>query len=45
MNSSLAISWLEETFPNLVQATDGGDAYVIVAQPCALFDASLALQV
>ncbi|KGN50650.1 nuclear pore complex protein NUP88 [Cucumis sativus] len=44
VNSSLAISWLEETFPNLVQATDGGDAYMIVAQPCALFDASLALQ-
>ncbi|XP_022943164.1 nuclear pore complex protein NUP88-like [Cucurbita moschata] len=43
-NSSLAISWLEETFPNLVQATSGGDMTVIVAHPCALFDASLALQ-
>ena len=44
-NSSLAISWLEETFPNLVRAPDGGDMSVIVAHPCALFDASIALQV
>lgn len=44
-NSSLPISWLEETFPNLVQATDGGGMPVIMAHPCALFDASLALQV
>lgn len=44
-NSSLAISWLEETFPNLVQVTDVGDMSVMVAHPYALFDASLALQV
>ncbi|KAG6600932.1 Nuclear pore complex protein NUP88, partial [Cucurbita argyrosperma subsp. sororia] len=43
-NSSLAISWLEETFPNLVRTPDGGDMSVIVAHPCALFDASIALQ-
>ena len=45
-NSNLAISWLEATFPELVQqALEGADLSSIRARPYALFDASLSLQV
>lgn len=45
-NSSMAISWLEATFPELAhQAPEGGNLSAVKAHPHALFDASLALQV
>lgn len=45
-NSNLAISWLEATFPELAhQAVEGGNLAMLKAQPYALFDASLSLQV
>ncbi|XP_048325625.2 nuclear pore complex protein NUP88 isoform X1 [Ziziphus jujuba] len=44
-NSNLAISWLEATFPELVdQALEGADLSSVRARPYALFDASLYLQ-
>ncbi|KAF5738455.1 hypothetical protein HS088_TW13G01354 [Tripterygium wilfordii] len=46
INSRLAISWLEATFPDLVagQAAEGEDVPTLKAHPYALFDASLSLQ-
>lgn len=45
-NSSLAISWLEATFPDISQETmDEGNLPTIRAHPHALFDSSLSLQV
>lgn len=45
-NSSLAIEWLEATFPDLTeQGTRGDNILVVKAHPYALLDASLALQV
>jgi len=45
-NSSLAISWLEATFPELAhQEAEGADLSMLRAHPYALFDASLSLQV
>lgn len=45
-NSSLAIAWLEATFPELVnQAKEGGSLLALKARPYVPFDASLALQV
>ena len=45
-NSNLAIFWLEATFPELVhQAMEGENLSMLKAQPYALFDASLSLQV
>lgn len=45
-NSNMAISWLESTFPELVnQAGDGGETYAVRAQPFVLLDASVSLQV
>lgn len=45
-NSSLAISWLEATFPELAhQEAEGLDLSTLRAHPYALFDASLSLQV
>lgn len=45
-NSNLAISWLGATFPELSnQDIQGGNAFALRAQPYALFDASVALQV
>ncbi|KAH6769106.1 nuclear pore complex protein-like protein, partial [Perilla frutescens var. frutescens] len=44
-NSNMAISWLEATFPELVrQAGDGGQLYIVRAQPFVLLDASVSLQ-
>lgn len=44
-NSSLAIAWLEATFPQLVsQAKEGGSLLALKAHPYVPFDASLALQ-
>ncbi|KAE8717746.1 Nuclear pore complex protein NUP88 [Hibiscus syriacus] len=44
-NSNMAISWLEETFPELAQqAADTENPSTIKAHSHALFDASLALQ-
>ncbi|KAF4353389.1 hypothetical protein F8388_016350 [Cannabis sativa] len=44
-NSSLAISWLEATFPDLAnQTSEGVDLSTLRARPFALFDASLSLQ-
>ncbi|KAJ0102764.1 hypothetical protein Patl1_06594 [Pistacia atlantica] len=44
-NSSLAISWLEATFPELAQdAVDEGDLPTLKAHPHALFNSSLSLQ-
>ncbi|XP_020875927.1 nuclear pore complex protein NUP88 isoform X2 [Arabidopsis lyrata subsp. lyrata] len=44
-NSSLAIEWLEATFPDLTeQGTRGENILVVKAHPYALLDASLALQ-
>ncbi|XP_050209533.1 nuclear pore complex protein NUP88 [Mercurialis annua] len=44
-NSSLAISWLEATFPELKdEAVEWEDSLILKAQPYALFDASLCLQ-
>lgn len=45
-NSSLAISWLEATFPEVAQETiDEGDLPALKAHPHALFDSSVSLQV
>lgn len=45
-NSNTAISWLEATFPELVQhAAERADLFSIRAHPYAVFDASLSLQV
>lgn len=45
-NSSLAIEWLEATFPELTeQGTRGENILVVKAHPYALLDSSLALQV
>lgn len=45
-NSNLAISWLETTFPELAhEVVEGGNLSALRAQPHALFDASLQLQV
>lgn len=45
-NSSLAISWLEGTFPDLMnEKSEGIDLSALRARPHALFDASLSLQV
>lgn len=45
-NSSLAISWLEATFPEVAQETiDEGDPPALKAHPHALFDSSVSLQV
>lgn len=45
-NSSLAIFWLEATFPELArQEAEGADLSMLRAHPYALFDASLSLQV
>ncbi|KAH6777807.1 nuclear pore complex protein-like protein [Perilla frutescens var. frutescens] len=44
-NSNMAISWLEATFPELVrQAGDGGQLYIVRAQPFVLLDASVSMQ-
>ncbi|KAF8009899.1 hypothetical protein BT93_J0775 [Corymbia citriodora subsp. variegata] len=44
-NSSMAISWLEATFPELAQQeAEGGNPATVKAHPYALFDASLSLQ-
>ncbi|KAH7548365.1 hypothetical protein JRO89_XS14G0109000 [Xanthoceras sorbifolium] len=44
-NSSLAISWLEATFPEIAQETvDEGNLPTLKAHPHALFDSSLSLQ-
>ncbi|KAJ0044390.1 hypothetical protein Pint_06486 [Pistacia integerrima] len=44
-NSSLAISWLEATFPELAQdPVDEGDLPTLKAHPHALFNSSLSLQ-
>lgn len=45
-NSNLAISWLEATFPELARKeVHAENASVLRAQPYALFDASITLQV
>lgn len=45
-NSNLAISWLEATFPELArQAAEMENLPAVKAQPYALFDASISLQV
>lgn len=44
-NSSLAIAWLEATFPELTHQEAGGTLEVLRAQPYVPFDASLSLQV
>lgn len=45
-NSSLAIAWLEATFPELAnQAKESGSLLALKARPHVPFDASLALQV
>ena len=45
-NSSLAITWLEATFPEIDQETaDEGNLPTLKAHPHALFDSSLSLQV
>lgn len=44
-NSSLAISWLEATFPELAEDTvDEGNLPILKARPHALFNSSLSLQ-
>ncbi|KAL4576159.1 hypothetical protein LXL04_012248 [Taraxacum kok-saghyz] len=44
-NASLAISWLEATFPDLAeQAAEGGTQPALKSHPYALFDASVSLQ-
>lgn len=44
-NSSLAISWLEATFPEVAQETiDEGNLPALKAHPHALFDSSVSLQ-
>ncbi|KAK2634980.1 hypothetical protein Ddye_029772 [Dipteronia dyeriana] len=44
-NSSLAITWLEATFPEIDQETvDNGNLPTLKAHPHALFDSSLSLQ-
>ncbi|KAF8396937.1 hypothetical protein HHK36_018572 [Tetracentron sinense] len=45
-NSSLAISWLEATFPEIAHQTmEGGNLSALKAHPYAPFDASLSLQI
>lgn len=45
-NSNCAISWLEATFPELAnEALEVGNLSAVKAQPYALFDASVCLQV
>lgn len=44
-NSNLAITWLEATFPELCLQATGGNLSAVKAQPYALFDASISLQV
>lgn len=45
-NSSMAITWLEATFPELAQQLAEGITFpALRARPYALFDASLTLQV
>ncbi|KAK9061047.1 hypothetical protein SSX86_018227 [Deinandra increscens subsp. villosa] len=44
-NATLAISWLEATFPELArQAAEGGNQPALESHPYALFDASVSLQ-
>ncbi|XP_021863305.2 nuclear pore complex protein NUP88 [Spinacia oleracea] len=43
-NSSLAISWLEATFPELEQGKEISNISVVKARPYVLIDASLSLQ-
>lgn len=43
-NSSLAISWLEATFPELDQGKEGSNISAVKARPYVLIEASLALQ-
>ncbi|KAI3799969.1 hypothetical protein L1987_35275 [Smallanthus sonchifolius] len=44
-NATLAISWLEATFPELArQAAEGGNQLALKSHPYALFDASVSLQ-
>ncbi|KAK1409351.1 hypothetical protein QVD17_35877 [Tagetes erecta] len=44
-NATLAISWLEATFPELArQAAEGGNQPALKSHPYALFDASVSLQ-
>lgn len=44
-NSSIAISWLEATFPELAEVAERANLATVKAHPHALFDASLSLQV
>lgn len=45
-NSNMAISWLDATFPELVQhAIEGGSSFLLKAHPYAFMDSSLLLQV
>ncbi|CAA0811102.1 Nuclear pore complex protein NUP88 [Striga hermonthica] len=45
VNSNMAISWLEATFPELIrQAGDGAKSYAVKAQPFVILDASVSLQ-
>ncbi|XP_076949517.1 nuclear pore complex protein NUP88-like [Bidens hawaiensis] len=44
-NATLAISWLESTFPELAKpAAEGGNQPALKSHPYALFDASVSLQ-
>ena len=44
-NSSLAISWLEATFPELGQGMETSHISAVKARPYVLIDMSLSLQV